>query len=168
MRAEQLESLQHMRSLRRLKLWNPTALSFPRAAWHSRLQELDVCLQPLSTVLSLVRAHAATLDTLTVHCDSEPGGSWAFPGLAAGLQQCALPELRRLVLGRRNPSCKHLGCSEQVQALRESLNQSLNQSNAQSLNQPPDSRGAALRRRIDIVCGDCDRRPGRGPDGWWL
>ncbi|XP_034246013.1 uncharacterized protein LOC117648014 isoform X2 [Thrips palmi] len=103
--AEHLQSVQRMPRLRKLVLdwytYGPLDVAFPPLpAGHCGLQWLQICLRPASTVLSLAKAHAATLQELWILCASEGKDLWHFKDLAEGLRQCGLVALRRVVLLR--------------------------------------------------------------------
>lgn len=99
-----LAMLPRMRHLRKLSLdWSddPIIVTFPPLPLGTRgLEWLWVALQPCSTMLSLAKAHAATLQELRVLCASEGDPVWFFPELAADLERCGLVALRRAVLLR--------------------------------------------------------------------
>ncbi|XP_034245635.1 uncharacterized protein LOC117647803 isoform X2 [Thrips palmi] len=102
---EHLQSVQRMPRLRKLVLnwYEHGALDVafpPLPAGHCGLQWLSVYLRPASTVLSLAKAHAATLQELRILCASEGDGLLHFKDLAEGLRQCGLVALRRVVLMR--------------------------------------------------------------------
>ncbi|XP_034245990.1 uncharacterized protein LOC117648012 isoform X11 [Thrips palmi] len=105
--APHFECVQRMSSLRKLYLARipPLDVAFPPLpAGHCGLQWLDVRLRPASTVLSLAKAHAATLQELRILCASEGDTAWHFKDLAEGLRQCGLVALRRVVLVRGRAS----------------------------------------------------------------
>ena len=149
-----LLSVQRMPNLRKLALiWNPDPLevSFPPLPPHHRgLQWLSVALHPASTVLSLAKAHAATLQELRVLCASEGDSVWHFKDLAEGLRQCGLVALRRVVLMRGpapniNDKLPHgqESCKRQKQAVWDQLL----------------AADSGTVRVIKVLCGECDKTP---------
>ncbi|XP_034246009.1 uncharacterized protein LOC117648012 isoform X14 [Thrips palmi] len=95
---EHLQSVQRMPSLRKLTLnWHSHGaldVAFPPLpAGHCGLQWLSVYLKPASTVLSLAKAHAATLQELRILCASEGDGrgtsrTWPRGCASAGWWRC--------------------------------------------------------------------------------
>ncbi|XP_052132447.1 uncharacterized protein LOC127752023, partial [Frankliniella occidentalis] len=113
----QLRCLEHMPRLRSLLVYNYHGpnLTFPPSQ-HSRLLWLSVCFNTLhkSTMLSLIRAHASSIQELHVYSFSTfstENQNFYFPDLGQELAACGLRALRRLVLTRsliKNP------CTDQV------------------------------------------------------
>ena len=75
-----------------------------------------------ATTVSLLRAHAASLDELWLEVDSEPGGEWpeGCDDLDALLNQCGL-RLTGLVLWRRDVCRRSSSCRAQLEAVRRVL-----------------------------------------------
>ncbi|XP_034252058.1 uncharacterized protein LOC117651809 [Thrips palmi] len=119
---EQLVQVARMPALLRLEVHCPfdaplPVLSFRPAAPGTGLRWLRTGVYPLSTALSLMAAHASTLQELElVASTSAPYGC---SDLAAQLQRCGLVSLRRLVLLRASASgtglCTHeaAACEQQ-------------------------------------------------------
>ncbi|XP_052132656.1 uncharacterized protein LOC113211640 [Frankliniella occidentalis] len=99
-----LLSVQRMPRLRSLFLewYHGPDVTFPPVL-HCGLQWLGLSMYAVKkpTMLSLVRAHAASLLELEINCGVGKGGYYHFPDLAADLAACELQVLRRLVLVRR-------------------------------------------------------------------
>ncbi|XP_034237901.1 uncharacterized protein LOC117643255 [Thrips palmi] len=160
-RRQHLESVQRMAGLRKLALeWThaPLDVAFPPLpAGHCGVQWLCVSLRPLSTVTSLAKAHAATLQELRVLCASEGSTSWHFADLAEGLGGCGLTALRRVVLRRGEapgfPDNKlphrEESCRRQKQAIWASLLEA-------------DGRPS---RVVTVLCAECDKCPAFPPLG---
>ncbi|XP_034251510.1 uncharacterized protein LOC117651536 [Thrips palmi] len=118
---------------------------------HRGLQWLQVLLRPVSTVLSLATAHAATLQELRILCASEGDTPWHFKDLAEELGRCGLVALRRVVLLRgpapgfpdkKLPHGKE-SCRRQKHAVWDSL-------------VAADSKAV---RVVTVLCGECDKCP---------
>ncbi|XP_034253598.1 uncharacterized protein LOC117652636 isoform X3 [Thrips palmi] len=149
---EHLQSVQRMSRLRKLVLdwYSPGALDVafpPLPAGHCGLQWLDVRLRPASTVLSLAKAHAATLQELRILCASEGDGPWHFKDLAEGLRQCGLVALRRVVLVRGPAPVNNLphapeSCQLQKEAIWDRLL-------ARDSEKPV--------RIVKVMCAECDK-----------
>ncbi|XP_034251397.1 uncharacterized protein LOC117651477 [Thrips palmi] len=153
---QHLQSVQRMPNLRKLTLdWSGGGaldVAFPPLPPHHRgLQWLQVCLRPASTVLSLAKAHAATLQDLRILCASEGDTPWHFQDLAEGLGRCGLVALRRVVLLRgyapgfpdnKLPHGKE-SCRRQKHAVWDSL-------------LAADSKAV---RVVTVLCGECDKCP---------
>ncbi|XP_034246553.1 uncharacterized protein LOC117648254 [Thrips palmi] len=155
-----LQSVQRMPRLRKLALdwYTPGALDVvfpPLPAGHCGLQWLYVSLRPASTVLSLAKAHAATLQELWILCASEGEDPWHFKDLAEGLRQCGLVALRRVVLVRGPAPNKNLphaaeSCQRQKQAVWDKL-----------LARDP----VKPVRIVEVQCEECDKCPQFPPLG---
>ncbi|XP_034246346.1 uncharacterized protein LOC117648169 isoform X2 [Thrips palmi] len=150
------QSIHRMPFLRKLSLdWSDDPINVaspPLPPHHRGLQWLWVSLRPPSTVLSLAKAHAATLLELRVLCASEGGTPWHFRHLADGLRQCNLAALRRVVLLRGpapdfpDDTLPHSeeSCPQQKRAIKDALR----------------AHGAGQgRRRVVVMCGECDVVP---------
>lgn len=127
---EHLLSVEWMSKLRKLELVedeDDDALEFDFTSGTGRLEQLEVDMGSFSTVLSLVRANADTLQKLDVRCSSRPGD--LFWSVAKKLQRCGLVALRRLVLRRSfyRSSKDHdsRSCRTQLAALRARLGASV-------------------------------------------
>ncbi|XP_034236910.1 uncharacterized protein LOC117642634 [Thrips palmi] len=135
---DMLESVQRMPNLRKLTLYNfhgeRVEFSFPAVpALHRGLRWLTVGLWSLPSLLSLAKAHAATLLELRVLCSTHDDGRTPlyFRDLAEGLQQCGLVALRRVVLLRGTGTARHHvekeichaenTCTQQQQQFRDKL-----------------------------------------------
>ncbi|XP_034246019.1 uncharacterized protein LOC117648015 [Thrips palmi] len=153
---QHLQSVQRMPRLRKLVLlWHEHALDVafpPLPAGHCGLQWLSVYLQPASTVLSLAKTHAATLQELRITCASEGKDLWHFKDLAEGLRQCGLVALRRVVL-LRGPAPGYPGqklphaaksCQQQKQSVWDKLL-------ATESGEPV--------RVVKVMCEECDECP---------
>ncbi|XP_034251505.1 uncharacterized protein LOC117651533 [Thrips palmi] len=152
---QHLQSVQRMPNLRKLTLdWSslPLAVAFPPLPpGHRGLQWLQVYLRPVSTVLSLAKAHAATLQELRILCASEGDSPWHFEDLAEELGRCGLVALRRVVLLRggapgfpdnKLPHGKE-SCRPQKHAVWDSL-------------VAADSKAV---RVVTVLCWECDKCP---------
>ncbi|XP_034245707.1 uncharacterized protein LOC117647844 [Thrips palmi] len=160
---EHLQSVQRMPRLRKLVLnWHPRGaldVAFPPLpAGHCGLQWLSVYLQPASTVLSLAKAHAATLQELRILCASEGDGPWHFKDLAEGLRQCGLVALRRVVLMRgpapRYPAEKLPHAAESCKRQKKSIWDKLLATDSEK---PV--------RVVKVMCQECDKCPTFPPLG---
>ncbi|XP_034231788.1 uncharacterized protein LOC117639901 isoform X2 [Thrips palmi] len=158
--AEHLQHIQRMPRLRKLALdWceDPLDVAFPPLPpGHCGLRWLWVALRPLSTVLSLAKAHAATLQDLRITCASEGDTPWHFKDLAAGLRLCGLTALRSVVLLRDIPDDAddvllhgRVSCINQRRAVWTSVTHSLLAvaDSSKPLNVPK------------VLCGECDEYP---------
>lgn len=149
-----LSDIPRMPKLRRLFLFGvekARSVSFlPPPPHFCGLSRLKLATDSEATVLSLIRAYAATLKEIQLYSSSR-GNSFSrlyFPGLVDCLRSTALPELQRLVLLRKRldwvqPSHSY-ECSEQVAQLKTAL-------------QP--QRGevtAGVRRIVTVLCDICD------------
>ncbi|XP_052131127.1 uncharacterized protein LOC127751515 [Frankliniella occidentalis] len=98
-------------------------LTFPPSQ-HGRLLWLHVAINAdhKPTMLSLIRAHASSLQELRVRCSLSPDDQhFYFPDLAQELADCGLLVLRRLVLVRPpNDACtgQSAGCVLQRRTIR--------------------------------------------------
>ncbi|XP_034236123.1 uncharacterized protein LOC117642253 isoform X2 [Thrips palmi] len=150
---QHLLSVQRMPNLRKLTLnWHkrPLDVTFPPLPeGHRGLQWLWVALHPVSTVLSLAKAHAATLQELRILCASEGDSKWHFKDLAEGLRQCGLVALRRVVLLRgvapgfpddKLPHTKD-SCTTQKNAIWDELVV------------------ASTMQTVKVLCSECDKCP---------
>ncbi|XP_034236136.1 uncharacterized protein LOC117642255 [Thrips palmi] len=150
---QHLLSVQRMPNLRKLALdWDedPLDVTFPPLPeGHRGLEWLWVALHPVSTVLSLAKAHAATLQELRILCASEGDSEWHFEDLAEGLHQCGLVALRRVVLLRAGapgypdeklPHTKDT-CTKQKNAIWDELVV------------------ANTMQTVKVLCGECDECP---------
>ncbi|XP_034242931.1 uncharacterized protein LOC117646231 isoform X2 [Thrips palmi] len=156
-RRRHLECVQRMPLLRKLALdWSdaPLEVAFPPLPpHHCGLRWLWVALRPASSVLSLVAAHAATLQDLRITCASEGDTPWHFADLAARLRCCKLTALRSVVLLRQAPGFPDNklphgkdSCRKQKRAVFKDIS------------------GDLLGARV--LCGECDKYPAypsRGP-----
>ncbi|XP_026274100.2 uncharacterized protein LOC113204784 isoform X1 [Frankliniella occidentalis] len=126
----QLRCLEHMPRLRSLTVLNYVGsnLTFPPSQ-HNRLLWLCVGFNAghKFTMMSLIRAHASSVQELRVWCtptDSN-GKSFYFPDLGQELAACGLSALRRLVLDRRleKSRCSHqaASCLLQRRTVRDAL-----------------------------------------------
>ncbi|XP_026285404.1 uncharacterized protein LOC113211295 [Frankliniella occidentalis] len=122
----QLRCVMRMPALRSLQVddYLRTNITFPPSLYGT-LRWLGVVLNTLhmSTMLSLIRAHASSLEELQIYCtisDEEIGGGFYFPNLGRDLAACGLLHLRRLVLDRTKLDlCTDVaGCLMQRQSLR--------------------------------------------------
>ncbi|XP_026282655.1 uncharacterized protein LOC113214422 isoform X1 [Frankliniella occidentalis] len=102
----QLRCVQRMDRLRNLQLFNYVGpnLTFPPAQ-HGRLLWLSMVFrtQQKPTMLSLISAHASSLQELMIACSLSADPEYAdvsFPDLGQELAACRMPALRRLVLLR--------------------------------------------------------------------
>lgn len=130
-RFEHLLSVEWMPKLRKLELVDGDGsvevpdFDFTPAPSHCGLKQLEVHVKSLSTVVSLVRANAATLQELQVRCSSRSTGEWSCPDLPGKLQRSSLVALHRLVLSRRDPPSRDdhgpTSCGEQLADLRARL-----------------------------------------------
>ncbi|XP_034236110.1 uncharacterized protein LOC117642251 isoform X2 [Thrips palmi] len=153
---QHLLSVQRMPNLRKLALtWHSRPLDEtfpPLPQGHRGLQWLWVGLRPLSTVLSLAEAHAATLQELRILCASEGDSEWHFKDLAEGLRQCGLVALRRVVLLRGvaptfpNSKLPHTKdtCRKQKKSVWDKL---LLVATDESV------------KAVEVFCGECDKFP---------
>ncbi|XP_034236231.1 uncharacterized protein LOC117642297 [Thrips palmi] len=148
--AQHLQSVQQMPNLRKLVLHCNTPLDVtftPLPPGHRGLQWLGVGLRPFSTVLSLAKAHAATLQELRILCVSERDSEWHFADLAEGLRQCGLVALRRLVLVRepglpiKQLTHGKISCKKQKRAVWDAL------------------LAADSERVVKVLCQACDECP---------
>ncbi|XP_034245705.1 uncharacterized protein LOC117647842 [Thrips palmi] len=160
---EHLQSVQRMPRLRKLVLnwYRHGALDVafpPLPAGHCGLQWLGVYLKPASTVLSLAKAHAATLQELRILCASEGDGPWHFKDLAEGLRQCGLVALRRVVLMRGPapgyPAEKLPHAAESCQRQKKSIWDKLLATDSEK---PV--------RVVKVMCQECDKCPTFPPLG---
>ncbi|XP_034245706.1 uncharacterized protein LOC117647843 [Thrips palmi] len=160
---EHLQSVQRMPRLRKLVLnWyrhGALDVAFPPLPMdHCGLRWLSVYLQPASTVLSLAKAHAATLQELRILCASEGDDPWHFKDLAEGLRQCGLVALRRVVLIRgpapgypdRKLPHKTQSCKRQKKSIWDKL-------------LVTDSEKPV--RVVKVMCEECDKCPAFPPLG---
>ncbi|XP_034237268.1 uncharacterized protein LOC117642811 isoform X2 [Thrips palmi] len=162
-----LQALQRMPNLRKLALrWSPAPLHVvfpPLPPEHRGLQWLWVGLPSLPAVVSLARAHAATLQELRVTCASEGRSPWHFEDLARALRCCGLVALRRVILLRgRAPGFpdnklphKEDSCGSQKQAVWAGL-----MATAAS-----DQEVKVVRVLCDM-CDECPNYPGLGDFSW--
>ncbi|XP_026290047.2 uncharacterized protein LOC113214789 isoform X1 [Frankliniella occidentalis] len=135
----QLRCLRRMPMLRSLMVENyqcPNVFLTP--SQHGALLWLGVCLNEnhKSTMLSLIRAFAASLQELQIFCGTNEDDfpSFFFPDLGEDLAECSLEALRRLVLNRGSTSeCTDgYACLLQRQTIRDVLHSS-----------------------VDVLCGGC-------------
>ncbi|XP_034246766.1 uncharacterized protein LOC117648373 [Thrips palmi] len=115
-----LTSLQWMPKLRRLLLesYDDHALDFTRAPDHCGLQWLSAGFGSTRTILSLVRANAATLQELHVHCGSRRGLCFR-EDLANRLFRCGAGALRRITVYRNDLQHERRSCRQQMASFRE-------------------------------------------------
>ncbi|XP_026293618.1 uncharacterized protein LOC113217778 [Frankliniella occidentalis] len=110
----QLRCLEDMPRLRSLCVYNYHGpnLTFPPSQ-HGRLLWLSVCFdtEHKSTMLSLIRAYASSVQELRVYCTFSENQNFYYPDLGQELAACGLRVLRRLVLVR-SPSLNP--CRDQV------------------------------------------------------
>ncbi|XP_034245929.1 uncharacterized protein LOC117647993 [Thrips palmi] len=118
-RRNHLQCLPNMPKLRRLVLGshNRDTFDFTGVAWQCGLQYLKVATRSLPTIVSLVRAHAATLEELEVHGASRPGPCF-HKGLPSKLHACGLLALRRFTLRRNEHQHESTSCSLQLSFCR--------------------------------------------------
>ncbi|XP_052130979.1 uncharacterized protein LOC113208475 isoform X4 [Frankliniella occidentalis] len=132
----QLRCVEHMPRLRSLVVNNYLGpnLTFPPSK-HNSLRWLGVCFnaEHKSSMLSLIRAHASSVQELRVYCTlpTEDKGFY-FPDLGQELADCDLRALRRLVLVRNKKTCQAAACVVQRRDVRSCLLPS-----------------------VDVVCGKC-------------
>lgn len=163
--ARHFESVQRMPGLRKLALLSlsPVNVAFsPLPPDHRGLQWLQVALLPASTALSLVTAHAATLQELQIMCASQGDTPWHSRDLAEDLRRCELAALRRVVLLRGGvpgfPDNKLPHGKESCRRQRHGVWDML---------LAADSPRAA--RVVTVLCSECDRCPafpGLGDFAW--
>lgn len=151
-----LRSLERLPNLQKLTLdcyRTPAHATFAALPLgHRGLRWLNVRLRPAATVLSLAKAHAATLQELRVMCASLGSTLWHFTGLAEGLRGCGLTALRRVVLvrgpapGFTNAKLSHgeASCRQQKQAVWDAL-----------LSADPER----AVRVVSVLCAECDKCP---------
>ncbi|XP_026285406.1 uncharacterized protein LOC113211297 [Frankliniella occidentalis] len=126
---QQVDCVMRMPALHSLSIWNYMGenLTFPHSEY-ATLRWLRVAVNNYHkpTMLSLIRAHASSLQELQVYCtidDDEEDGCFYFPDLGRELSACGLLHLRRLVLVRQNNDlCTNIaGCVMQRQNVRASM-----------------------------------------------
>ncbi|KAK3914774.1 Malignant fibrous histiocytoma-amplified sequence 1 [Frankliniella fusca] len=118
-RADHLQSLQRMPRLRSLAVDGYHCEKYPRKFTTFFVQWLGVRMEEewYSTLVSLVRACAASLRVLEIKC-----GLKDFPKLSQGLQEFRLRSLRRLLLVRRHPAAgDNKACDLQRAAIQRVL-----------------------------------------------
>ncbi|XP_026289565.2 uncharacterized protein LOC113214420 [Frankliniella occidentalis] len=134
-----VERMPRLRSLKAYDYFGPN-LTFPPSQ-HGRLLWLSVGFhtEKKPTMLSLIRAHASSLQELHVYCTfSASRRQFYFPDLGQELAACGLQSLRRLVLcftGLARPCIEHgqvAGCLLQRRSIRGFFPQ-----------------------HVDVMCGSC-------------
>ncbi|KAK3920219.1 E3 ubiquitin-protein ligase TRIM32 [Frankliniella fusca] len=128
----QLRCVDRMRGLRSLSVRNffGTNVSFLSSPQHAGLVWLEVPLhqQYLSTMLSLIHAHAHSLRVLRVYCGAHELHQKGYysPDLGKDLAAMNLSALEQLVLIRPYRKCDQVGdCLVQLRSFRESLGTSV-------------------------------------------
>ncbi|XP_052125773.1 uncharacterized protein LOC113214422 isoform X3 [Frankliniella occidentalis] len=123
----QLRCVEHMPRLRSLAVKNYFGpnLSFPPSQ-HNRLVWLSVGFDTAHkpTMLSLIRAHASSVQELRVYCTlPTEDKDHFFPDLGQELAACGLVVLRRLVLVRptKHTACQAAACVVQRRDIRSCL-----------------------------------------------
>ncbi|XP_052132278.1 uncharacterized protein LOC113209391 [Frankliniella occidentalis] len=127
----QLRCVERMPRLSSLEVNNYRGpnLTFPPSQ-HNRLVWLCVGFDTdhKSTILSLIRAHASSVQELRVYCTLPPGDkNFYFPDLGQELAACGLRALRRLVLERptKSTACQAAACLVQRRVIRSCLHPSV-------------------------------------------
>ncbi|XP_052130992.1 uncharacterized protein LOC113208481 [Frankliniella occidentalis] len=130
----QLRCVEHMPRLCSLAVINYLGpnLTFPPSK-HNSLRWLGVCFDThhKSSMLSLIRAHASSVQELRVFCTLSEGEGFYFPDFGQELADCGLHALQYLALDRKK-TCQAAACMVQRRDIRSCL--------------PPS---------VDVVCMKC-------------
>ncbi|XP_034245726.1 uncharacterized protein LOC117647865 [Thrips palmi] len=150
------QSITRMPNLRKLSLsWKstPHVVEFPPLPeGHHGLSWLRMRLEPLSTVLSLIKTHAATLQEVRILAASEGESKWYVKDLAHRLRKCELAALRRIVLlreyARDFPSIKIDHSEESCRKQKNTIWDGLLATDAKR-----------TVRVVEVLCEVCDKCP---------